>query len=308
MANTPIPSAVPSPLSTDNLPGRSRLDREVNAVAAAWADGTMAVSTQARMRTLLDRFAGRLAATGVNSMLAATPVDCDAFLWAPTRRNAPPSVHTVHLRRTALRNTYRALRDLDPDIVDPTRELDLPAKVGRRARPLTDGEITLVRIAALGRHRQPMRAAATIALAESTATTGEIPQIVWNDLDLDAGIVRLPGAVPVRPRAGRLTDWAIEILGRWQTDTGAPLGGLVIARRAGLPESHAAQAATANRITKLLAGAGLVGPTVRPHSIRLWAATRVLTAEGIEAAARALGVESLDAAAGALGHRWQVSR
>lgn len=277
-------------------------------VTTVWAGGAIAASTQARLGTLLERFVFRLAATGVTSVLDASPEDCDAFLWAPTRRNAPPSVHTVHLRRTALRGLYRALRELDPSVVDPTRDLDLPEKVSLRARALTDGEITLVRTAALGRHRQPMRAAATIALAEATATTGEIPQVRWGDVDLAAGTALLPGADPARPRAGRLTEWGVHVLGRSSSDMAPPPGDLVIPRRSGPPESHAAQAATANRITKLLAAAGLVGADVRPNSIRLWAATSTLTAAGIEAAARALGIDSLDAAAGALAYRWQAPR
>jgi hypothetical protein len=163
----------------------------------------------------------------------------------------------------------------------------------------------LVRTAALGRVRQPLRAAAAVALAEATATTGEIPQVPWRDLDFAAGVVRLPGAPPVRPREVGLTQWGASVLARLEATTDAPDDAPVLTSRAA-PTS--AQAAAANLLAKVLRSAGLHDPRVRPTSIRLYGASLILAGEGIEAAARALGVDSLDAAAAALGHDWQRRR
>lgn len=215
-------------------------------------------------------------------------------------------MHTVHLRRTALRDLYRVLAGLDPTIVDPTARMGLPAKAGPGTRALTDEEIGLVRTAAIGRAHQPLRAAATIGLAEATGTTGEIPNIGWEQVDLDSGAVWLPGATPIRPRSGYLTGWGRGVLRRWHDNCPdhGPVGP-VLPRRVGASRGHSAQAQTANYISGLLRSAGVQGSGVRPGSIRLWAARTVLETAGVEAAARALGIGSLDAAARALGYQWQ---
>jgi integrase/recombinase XerC len=281
---------------------------EVEVVVEAWADEPLAESTRARLGDLARRFATRLAATGVASLTEATPADADGYLWAPTRRNAPPSLHTVHLRRTTLRAVYRTLTRFQPGVTDPTHELDLPARVAERPRALTRDEVALVRTAALGRTRQPLRAATAVALAEAAATTGEIPRIRWADLDIPSGAVSLPGASPTRARTNWLTVWGQGVLARRQQELDPQPTHTVVPHRSGLPTDHAAQAATANQLTKILRASGLDDPRIRPGSIRLWAATTVLHDRGIEAAARTLGIDSLDAAADTLEYRWQVAK
>jgi integrase/recombinase XerC len=277
---------------------------ETKVALLVWATFEPAASTLRRLGDLALRFAARLDATGVGSLLNATADDCDGFVWAPTRRNRPPSMHTVHLRRTALRGLYRAVRLLDPTVTDPTVTLALPSKGEQRARPVTTGELVLIRTAALGRPRQPLRAAVVIALAETGATTGEIPQLTWNDIDLDTGDVALPGAPPVQPRSGVLTDWGAGVLQRWATSHPNP-SGLIVTRRNAGSLGHTAQAGIVNSIGQTITAAGITDPQVRPGSIRLWAARQRLDQAGIEAAARLLGVDSLDAAATALDHQWK---
>ncbi len=270
------------------------VEAELYVALGLWSEESLSTSTLERLAGLITRFANRLVATGVESLLDACLADCEGFVWAPTKRNTAPSMHTVHLRRTALRGLFRALRQLEPDFVDPTTHLDLPTKGDPRARPLTDDELTSLRIAALGRVRSSNRAALALALAESTATTGEIPQVRWRDVDLAAGTVALPGVTPVRARMGALSPWGRGVLKRVRNETSPPTDDFVVSRR-GYGDSHSGQAAMANLLAKLLDSAGLVGSDVRPTSIRLWAGATVLDTRGVEAAAAALGITSLDA-------------
>lgn len=278
-------------------------DHEAAVLLDAWDLLAHSDTTRRRVSDLAARFARRLTATGVASLLDATPADVDAFVWAPTRRNAAPAMSTVHLRRTAVRDLYRLVQAFELDVADPSVGLGLPAKDSARARPLTDGEMALVRTAALGRSRRPLRAAAVVALAEASATTGEIPKIAWADIDLDTARVHLPGADPIRPRTAELTTWGVGVLHRWRRTS--DLAGAVVPRRPSGGGRYAPQAATASMLAKLLTTAGVAGPGVRPTSIRLWAANTRLAEAGVESAALLLGIDSLDAAAATLGYQWQ---
>src|SRR6266576_3853828 len=93
-----------------------------------------------------------------------------------------PSVATMHLRRSALRLYFRTLRQIGIAVADPTQDLVLPARSCLAVRPLTDDEIVVCRsfsLQTLIATRQP----AAWALAEATARTSEIPNIVVSDLD-----------------------------------------------------------------------------------------------------------------------------
>jgi len=272
---------------------------EVDAVIAYWSTGTRPAGTATRIDELARRFAARLAATGIGSIRDAGSIDCEQFVWASTRRGKSPSLHTVHLRRTVLRAIYRTLHALDDTITDPTQHLGLPGKPAMATRPLTDSEIVQLRTTALSRTRRPWRAAAAVALAEATATTGELHQIRWDHLDLTEGSIMLPGADPIRPRTTTLTNW-----GRGVLTQHAPGVGHVIGRRVEFADGHVAQAAMSSLLARLLNEAGLRDDSVKPSSIRLWAGRQHLNADGIEAAARALGLDSLDRTATALDHRW----
>ena len=275
---------------------------EIEALMAVWLARPLTPASQARLGGLMRRFASRLTASSVPSLLTVKSEECEAFMWAPTRRNATPSLHTVHLRRTALRDLFDVLGELEPGAADPTRTIDLPARDGRGARPLTDAEIDLVRTAALGRSRARHRATAAVCLAEATGTTGEIAQIRWSAVDLTAGTVRLPGAPPVVARTGTLSAWGRATLAAMADEVEPDDVDWVVPRRDHYGDAHCAQAAMANLLAKVLATSGLDLPHIRPGSIRLWGAAQVLGAHGIEAAAAALGISSLDAARRSLHH------
>jgi hypothetical protein len=262
-------------------------------------------STVARMSEVAQRFARRVAAR--ESILEVSAEDCESFIHAATRCGANPSLATLHFRRTTLRAVFRSLRHLGVDVADPTLDLALPPKSVRTTRPLTDEEVNLVRICALGRGRGATRAAVALALAEATATTREIPLITAGDVDLDAGTVQLPGGARVKPRTAQLTRWGLGVLDRHLGDCD-PDQHLVPVR--GDVERLAAQAGTCNLIGALLDSAGLrAEPDVRPGSIRAWAGAAIHRRNGrIEHVASALGLRSLDAAADLIGFDWKDNR
>ena len=140
-------------------------------MVSTWALGpALSSSTVNRMGDLAMRFARRLAAAGVASLLDADLSDCEGFVWATTRRRQTPALATIHLRRTTLRTLYRTLEALGTEVLDPRSTLELPPKSRRGTRALSDDEMTLLRTTALGRRRQSLRAAALVALIESTAS------------------------------------------------------------------------------------------------------------------------------------------
>lgn len=262
-------------------------------------------STVARMSEVAQRFARRVAAR--NTILEVTVEDCDSFVHAATRDGDDPSLATLHFRRTTLRALYRSLRHHGFDVADPTLDLALPPKSVRRTRPLTDDEVNLVRICALGRGRGATRAAAALALAEATATTREIPLVAVSDVDLSAGTVALPGGARVDPRTAHLTGWGVGVLSR-HLDGAGPVEHVVPVR--GDTHRLPAQAGTCNLIATLLDAAGLrAEPDVRPASIRAWAGVAIHQRTGrVEHVAAGLGLRSLDSAAEVIGFEWRAGR
>jgi integrase/recombinase XerC len=254
------------------------------------------------MSEILHDYATHLDACARSSLLSSTAEDAVGFVRAPTRRRQPPALHTLHLRRSVLRTTYRTITAAGIDVADPTRGLALPPKTDRVARPVDDDELVLIRLAALTMHRNPAIAAATVALAEAAASTGELPRIRPSDIDLAGGHVTLPGVGRLLPRRAPLTTWGRHALTRLLDRPTTPEVP-VLHFAPSPPGSHRAQALTVRRIRRILDVAGLGAEAdVKPNSIRLWAGATVLAGGGtIDSVAERLGIRSLDAAAAAIG-------
>lgn len=244
----------------------------------------------------MTRFGARLSATGVTSLLEVSRHDCEDFVWAPSRRSKVPALSTVHLRRTALLNLFATVRTLEVGFVSPALDVKLPSKTVRQVRPLTDAEVHRVRVAAAGRGRGRDRAVLAVALSEATATTGELAQVRWRDLDVATGVIALPGADPIVARWSLLSSWGQGVVKDHWRELRPSDDEFVISRLGAYGDAHCAQAAMANLVTKVMTGAGVTGVGARPSSLRLWGARQVLLTSGIEAAATALGVASLDVA------------
>ncbi len=296
----------------DTIPSREPSDRdrrshlpvgvtaEITVVLAAWAaDPDRSSLTWQRMAELAERYATRLERTGVASLGSATGRDAAAFIGAPTRSGGAPSVHTMHLRRSALRAVYRTLHEFGAGDHDPTAFVELPSRWFRVTRPLTTAELAQVRIAAENRRGDPPPGVVVLALAETGASTAELTQLRWSDLDGDTRTVSLPGGRRLLPRRLTLTDWGAPILARARSDPDR----LAVSGSRHPPGTQPAIAAMTNRLRHLVRIGELHNVDgIGPRSIRLWAAVSAYEATGrIETAAHVLGIRSLDAAAAAIG-------
>jgi len=240
---------------------------------------------------------------GVTALDAVTPAMAAAFVAASTGDGESAGPSLQRSRRDAVRSLYRVARAGGLAASDPTLDVPLSPQSSLRARPLTDDEIAECRGAsqwAIGSTRR----SATLALAEATCRSGEIPNVLVGDVDPGAGTVRIQGGGRCAPRIGHLTSWGIEQvrarLAAIENDSSkrlvyrgsdSRLGGLVSAN---------------STITQVLERAGVAGePDVRPSSVVAWAGTQVLESTGrIEDVARALGLRSLDGAATFIGWQW----
>ena len=278
----------------------------ISTVTSEWTTAGYQQSTVCRMEQEISRFLKRLSAQGVTSLVDVSALDCTEFVWSPTRRARIPATHTMHVRRSALRAFFSTGVQLELCPTDPTVGLIVPPKTGRACRPLDADEMMLVQLTALARVMNPLRTASVVALAGATATTGELPQITWRDVDLDAGTIVLPGAFPIAPRTGHLSDWGAGQLARFKQKTGGVGDDPVVHRGRSAPDSHVGQASMSRMLGRLLADAGLTDIDIKPTSIRLYRPAALVADGGkIEDAALMLGVGSLDAAADAIAYWWR---
>ena len=296
---------------------------ECRVVLWVWRhEAALAPLSAARMAELVARYSLRLEATGVGSISLSSAGDAAGFVRAPTKRGSQPSVHTMHLRRTALRSLCRTFHSLGVTVSDPTTLLVLPSRSVRAARALTDSELQQVRTAVMTRRCDVGVAACVVAFAEAGASTCELTAVTWADVHVGvppsrrvgvdataAGTacgdvaVDLPGGARLMARRVHLTQWGAGVVAQYQESAVWASESLVVSGSLFPPGSHSAQAAVTNRLRWLLRTAELhhvVG--LGPRSFRLWGARHAYTQTGrIEDAAHVLGMRSLDATARAIG-------
>jgi len=234
-----------------------------------------------------------------------TPEVVKGYVWAPNAENRPPSVATMHGRRTALRLAFRILIQFGLHGSDPTLLVELPARSELRARPVTDDELDLIRwtsLATLIETRQP----AIVALAEASAVSSEIPLVGIDDVDLGTATVRLPGCKTAEARIGQLSDWGVtQISRRARAQSEAGEGGpLVYSGERGWVSG---QASVAGALGGILTRSGLASEAdIGVSSVRTRAGLIAYQRRyRIEDAAVALGARSLDTAAALIGLHWQ---
>jgi len=241
---------------------------------------------------------------GVVELDLVSPSIAAAYVSAPTVEGRVAEASLQRSRRSALRALYRVGRHAGLTLIDPTADLRLPPLSSLRARPLTDDEIVDCRASSqwsLGATRRSV----TLALAEATCRSGEIPQVLVGDVSLETGRVDIREGGRCAPRTGQLTPWGLEqVQARLAVVRDDPSTPLVYegsdARLGGLVSASSA-------ISQVLERAKLGHEVdVRPSSIVAWAGTKVLESTGrIEDVAAALGLKSLDSAATFIGWNWQ---
>lgn len=178
-----------------------QLDSALASLHAASAGST--ISRIAPTATRLGMFLER---SGITCLTQVTPEVAGAFVVSRLSSGRPPSVATMHDRRSTLRLLFRAARRCELMEHDPTVDLVIPARAVRWARPLTDDEVERGRNAALW-SLSSRRIAATWALAEATGRGVELANVEPGDVDLAAQRVWLSGGARTEPRWGTLSDW-----------------------------------------------------------------------------------------------------
>jgi site-specific recombinase XerD len=291
------------------------LDLGFRKTVDAWnVSGDFTGQTRTRATETLGRFTSRASKMGVATWQDVDPMTCAGFITAHTSDGRPAELATQHARRTVLRMAFRTLRGLGHRVGDPTIDVVLPARSIRQARPLTDDEVVLCRVAARLSGPPTLRRAVTWALAEATAVTSEIPQVRICDLDdpENPRRVRLAGNQRHDPRTGELTEWGAAVIARHVEALrrrGAAEDTRLVYRGKADPSQDKAQASACNAVGHVLDSAGFAHqPDVRPASIRGWIG-RTLFDHGhsLQDVALALGNRSLDATADAIALDWRVT-
>jgi integrase len=293
------------------------LDEAIRDVVAEWAHaadrGLMSPQTLDKFALLAERFGRYARAHAVTDLRSIDARMAGDFIASPGRSRhgaiADSAVATQHLRRSVLRLLFRTARGLDLADTDPTLDLMLPARTPATTRPLTADEAVLVRRFAESR-LQRTRHAATTALADAGAHSGEIGHLTVADLDLAHARVWVPGSGKTDQRWCPLDGWQLSVLTARArrlreahphgADSDLPLA------TSGRGSDAQLQARVCVALGDMLAWAGLAEePDIRPASITAHAALRVFQDTGrIEAAARLVGLRSLDRAATLLGYNW----
>jgi hypothetical protein len=242
---------------------------------------------------------------GVDDVRGITHRHVIQFLNAPTVSSEPPAARTWDNRRWGADTLFRVLRSLslyegDP-LVDERR--DRPPTIACRA--LSDSENASCR-ARSARTIDDLRGPVTFALAEATATTSEISRVTDADVDLPNGRVWLALGGRGAARWGYFTKWGLPKVTRLvEVRAGSDALGTPLVYRGG-GASACSQSAVCMSMKATLRRAGLGSdPTVKPRSVRLWAARKLYDTTGdLEEVRHRLGVKRLDDARRMLDTPW----
>jgi site-specific recombinase XerC len=230
----------------------------------------------------------------------------DAPLGGRRRQGEEAAATTRRLRRSSARLFFRVLRTLGMFGGDPTLDIAVHPGVSGTTIPLVDDELLQLRYACISLNADN-RLPSCLALAEATATTGEMARVEIDDVDLAAALVWLRGDSRRRAREVPLSPWAVKVL-RSRIDYLRSQGAdgstrLAYAGSQDATTSESPGASTAGAMGDLLKLAGLAHePGIKPGSIGLGFALRVWNGHGdIRLVARALGYRDYNKAAKAIG-------
>lgn len=212
----------------------------------------------------------------------------------------PPGLSTQRNRVSGVRSAYRASRQVGYELPDPTIDVVILIDRSIEACICTDADIEKLRD---GSPEQLFDSAyaALLALAEAGASNGEIREIRVCDIDLDEGVVHLPGNARIDKRDNSLTEWGSVLL-RARCERLSPDDFVVW-------NSHGSQPseATISQMFRQIASYGNVGRRgYSINSVRGWRAHAIYMETGrIEDAAIFLGSRSLDSTAAMIGLEWR---
>lgn len=262
----------------------------------------IAIDVAAMTRYLVRRSPSPMLGTVTTALVAAW---IDSPIGGRRRKGAKPAAATRRARRCSARQYFRVLRVLGLFDGDPTIDLRLPARGASALRPLDDTELDHCRLACLDLF--DTRLPAVLALAEATATSGELPGILIRHCDLERGRVWIPGSTRRQPRWGYLTVWGVRALAARIAalrEAGAGDDTAVVYEGSARREtSQSPQASASAAMREILDQAGLRGvPGVRPESLSIAFGARVWQRTGdLMLASRALGIRDLNRTAELVG-------
>ena len=274
----------------------------VDVVAAALAKSGLSEQSFDRLVELMRRFADFVVhGHGARGLAEITQDLAVEFVFAPTIGGTAVSTSVMHWRRSAIRLLFRTARQLGLVEGDPTLDLALPPRSGSQCRPLTDDEVAVCRAAALA---SESRLSAAWALAEATARTSELPNLLVRDVDFTRGLVWLHDGSKTVERWGHLSEWGLTQLARRAHALGDDVDRPLVYSGDGSAVSRQASACMAISVTLARAGLG-DEPDVRPASVVAWAGRRLLEETGqIDLVAIRLGMRSLDRTAAFIRYDW----
>jgi integrase len=230
-----------------------------------------------------------------------------AWLYAPLlgEELKYPKARTLSNRRWAADLFFSSLRGLGLYEGDPLLDAPRPSRGEKRHwRGLTDVEIEICRHFCR-RSTRDLRGPVRWALAETGATTGEIPFVEPLDLDLEKRAVWLDAPSRYAPRWGYFTEWGLEQVERLLNEQ-RDLSGPLAYTGSGRPSSR--QSSTVISLTRVFRRAQLLpDPLLKvSYSIRSWRARQFFLAEhfDLDEVAHRLGVNGLDAARGLVDLPW----
>ena len=113
---------------------------------AALGEGDLSDQTVDRLDVLMHQFSSFVErGHGLHKLSQVTPAVVAAFIVAPSADLAAPGPSLRYFRRLAVRQLFRACREFDPDLGDPTVDVVLPSRSRAAFRPLDDDEVELSR-------------------------------------------------------------------------------------------------------------------------------------------------------------------
>ena len=234
-------------------------------------------------------------AVGVTELDDINQTLCEAFVTAVDSTGQPTSIHVQHQRRWTL-NAH--LIDIQQN--SPASNISIGKRPSGIVRPLTDDEIQLGRTGCIVHNRPNQRRLIAWALAESTATTSEIPNITAQHIH--DGELELPGTARLKRRVVQPEGWAQKTVNHALKNKPPPDKPLTYSgtKPAGHPSP---QATTCRLIYSILDDTHLsTMPGIKPASIRNWRGRNAYDhgATLIEVA-ELLGHPNLDRTAAAIG-------
>ncbi len=309
------------------------LEATLPVIAGIWAEVSPDPDTLSEMLAILTGFIDRAATQGVTGWDQVTSQMARTFI-APGATHGQRQLrkNTMHAAFVALGDAHlyaepspaRGLAAPPPQQKPNKANKDHPSKIKHRydscggPRPTTHDEVLVTRLATrlAANSRTINLCAATVALAGTSATTCEAPQVRWLHAKLthddpQARQVSLPGR-PTRtrtestidPRTNSLDPWEYQALADWKAECSAngppPATASVLYSGRQPLIGNSAQAGTDRQIRKAFDIADLTGdPTLSAGSLRLWAAARHVTGwDTLPHGAQILGVEPMTL------HRW----